>query len=792
MGETTHAPYGDSWVIRPKRSRVGGGRLSPMATNEAELTGQARPVGRGARIAGQDAREQLLDGLPVTERRLELAGVSTAVLEGGQGPPVVLLHGPFGNAAHWMSVIPGLVESQRVIAPDLPGHGASGVTEGELDASRVLAWLGELIERTCALPPVLVGYALGGAIAARFAIERPDAVSRLVLVDALGLREFDPAPDFGAALHDFAADPSERTHEVLLQHCALDLAGLRERMGARWEPFEAYNVDRARTPSLQAALGTLMGEFGLPAIPAEELARIAVPTTLIWGRHDLATPLAAAEAVSERHGWPLHVIEGCADDPPIEQPGAFLAALRPLFTMPAPEDVQALRGRLRGQLLLPADAGFAAATLIWNGLIERTPELVVRPTGTADVVAAVDFARDHGLALGVRGGGHNIGGTALADGGLTIDMSALHGIHVDPRARTATVQPGCLLGDVDRETQLHGLAAPLGFVSEVGVAGLTLGGGLGYLTRRFGWTVDNLLEVEIVTADGKVRRAARDEHEDLFWAVRGAGANLGVVTSFTYRLHEVGPTVYGGLIAWPFERAAEIQDAYRSLTVEAPRELAVWMNLIQAPAAPFVPEEWQGERVCVMLVCYSGELEKTDEVMAPIRALGDPVVDLLGDQPYTQVQSHLDPTEPKGDHYYWKTGFVTGLDDGLLATLRELAAECPIPRAQLGVLHLGGALNERPGDDGAVGNRDVRYVIGALGVWEPGEPRADEYQDWVREAGNQLRPFSTGGNYINFQTADEGDERIRATYGANFERVQEVKRKYDPRNLFRSNRNVRP
>jgi hypothetical protein len=322
----------------------------------------------------------------------------------------------------------------------------------------------------------------------------------------------------------------------------------------------------------------------------------------------------------------------------------------------------------------------------------------------------------------VRGGGHNIAGTALADGGLTIDMSGLRGIQVDRRARTATVQPGCLLGDVDRETQLHGLATPLGFFSEVGVAGLTLGGGLGYLTRRFGWTVDNLLEVEIVTADGAVRRAAEDENEELFWAIRGAGANLGVVTSFTFRLHEVGPTVYGGLIAWPFKRADEILTAYRTLTAEAPRQLAVWMNLMRAPAAPFVPEAWHGERICAMVVCYSGELGKVDEVMAPIRALPDPIFDLLAEQPYSQVQSMLDATEPKGDHYYWKTGFVARLSDDLLSTLRELGAECPIPRAQVGVLHLGGALNEHAGDDGAVGNRDARYVVGAIGVWEPDEP----------------------------------------------------------------------
>jgi UDP-N-acetylenolpyruvoylglucosamine reductase len=393
-----------------------------------------------------------------------------------------------------------------------------------------------------------------------------------------------------------------------------------------------------------------------------------------------------------------------------------------MSTIASQEAVQGLRAQVRGEVLTPENVGFGQATRLWNGMIEKTPRLVVRPTGPVDVIAAVNFARERGLLLSVRGGGHNIAGTALADGGLTLDMSYLRGVFVDPKARAVTVGAGCLLGDVDRETQLHGLATPLGFISEVGVAGLTLGGGLGYLTRRFGWSVDNLLEVEIVIADGSVRRASREEHEDLFWAIRGAGANLGVVTSFRFGLHEVGPTVYGGLIAWPFERAEEILATYRAITREAPRELAVWMNLIRAPAAPFVPAAWHGRRICAMSVCYSGALGNADEVLAPIRAIGDPVVDLLAAQPYTQVQSYLDATEPKGDHYYWKTEFADELSDEFLATWRDLAAECPIPEAQVGILHLGGALNELAADDGAVGNRDARYVIGLLGMWGPDDP----------------------------------------------------------------------
>jgi FAD/FMN-containing dehydrogenase len=456
------------------------------------------------------------------------------------------------------------------------------------------------------------------------------------------------------------------------------------------------------------------------------------------------------------------------------------------------EQLDDLDARVEGPLLRTGDEGWDDAVLVWNGMVASVPALVAQPTSARDVAEAVGFARDHGLLMSVKGGGHHIAGTSLAERALTLDMSRMRDITVDPEAKLAHVGPGCRLQDVDRATQERGLATVLGFISEVGVAGLTLGGGLGYLTRRFGWAVDNLEEVEIVTADGEIRTADREKNADLFWAVRGAGANLGVVTRFTFRLHEVGPEVYGGLIAWPFERADEILRAYRTITTEAPRELAVWLLLLRAPPAPFVPEEWHGERICAMAVCYSGELTVVDEALAPVRMLGDPIVDLLREQPYVQVQSYLDATEPKGNHYYWKTEYLAELGDDLLTTARDVFAECPIPEADLGFLHLGGALNERRGDDGAVGNRDARYAMGVKGMWDPGEPDAQEFRQWVRDAGRRFRPFSTGGNYINFQTADEDEERIRATYGANFDRLVEIKQRYDPDNLFRSNRNIRP
>jgi FAD/FMN-containing dehydrogenase len=455
-------------------------------------------------------------------------------------------------------------------------------------------------------------------------------------------------------------------------------------------------------------------------------------------------------------------------------------------------ELKDLEAGIAGDLLCAGDNGWEDAVQIWNGMVAGAPALVVQPTSSGDVATAVDFAREHGLLLSVKGGGHNIAGTAVADGGLMLDMSRMRTVTVDPVARLAFVGPGCRLRDVDRATQEHGLATVLGFISKTGVAGLTLGGGLGYLTRRFGWAVDNLAEVEIVTADGRIRRASRDENGELFWAVRGGGGNFGVVTRFTFRLHEVGPTVYGGLIAWPFARADEILPAYRELTATAPRELSAWLILLHAPPAPFVPEEWRGQKICAMAVCYTGDLARVEEVIAPIRALGDPIVDLLREQPYVEIQSYLDDTEPEGMHYYWKTEFATELNSGLLSTLRELFAACSIPGAELGILHLGGALNERAWDDGAVGNRDVRYAIGINGMWEPDEPNAEAFQAWIREAWKQVQPLSAGRTYINFQTADEEQERVRATYGENYERLEEVKARFDPGNLFRSNRNIRP
>ncbi len=779
LGKITHEPTTRNWVVRPKRGRAARPSMVAMSANPNE-------------------RLLSMAAMPVRSRRLTLAGVSTHLLDGGEGPPVVLLHGPVAHAAHWMRVIPKLVRAgHRVIAPDLPGHGQSE----PLPPRRAGEWLEALVAETCTSPPVLVGYLLGGAVAARFASAHGERLRGLVLVASFGLARLEMAPELGAAVASFFAGPDPETHETLWRRCVRDFEAVRSGLGELWAPFSETNIERARDPARRAAMGAWLEELGVPPIPPAELARITVPVTLVWGRHDSGIPLAVAEATSRRHGWPLSILEDASNDVPIEQPEALVRVLREVLAVevagldggPAVPVVPAeLRARGAGRVLRAGDDGFDEARGIWNGLVANKPALVVQPSSAAEVAAAVSFARERRLRLSIKGGGHNVAGTAIAERGLTIDLSRLRGVEVDARARLATVGAGCLLGDVDRATQAHGLATPLGFVSQVGVAGLTLGGGLGYLTRRFGWTVDNLEAVEIVTADGAVRTASREEHPELFWAIRGGGGNFGVVTRFTFRLHPVGPTVFGGLIAWPFERAPEVLAAYRRLTEAAPRELAVWSVQIRAPAAPFVPVAWHGRRVSVMSVCYSGDLRDAERVIAPLRALGEPVFDVLREQPYVELQSQLDGTEPAGHHYYWKTELVAELGDALLARVRELAAECPAPLSQIGFLHLGGRLNELAPDDGAVGNRDARFALGVIGCWEPGDPDGEAYRRWVASAWARLRPFSTGGNYINFQSADEDEQRVRASYGASYDRLAGLKRRYDPMNLFRTNRNIVP
>ena len=457
----------------------------------------------------------------------------------------------------------------------------------------------------------------------------------------------------------------------------------------------------------------------------------------------------------------------------------------------APELLAGLRMRLRGPVLLPGDPGYEDSRTVWNAMIDRRPGMVVRCLGTSDVIAAVQFAREQNLLTCIKGGGHNIAGLAAADGGLMLDLSLMRGVWVDKERRIAHAQGGCQLGDIDRETQLHGLAAVLGFVSLTGTAGLTLGGGFGYLSRRFGYTSDNVVGMDVVTADGKLVRASDDQNADLFWGLRGGGGNFGVVTGIDYLLHPVGPEIVGGLVAWPAEEAPRVLELYRTLSEGAPPELTLVTLIRPAPPAPWLPPEWHGKPIIGILACYSGKPEEGERLVAPIKALGKPIGDILVRRPYAQLQSLLDATQPKGRRYYWKSEYLARVTPELCDRWIAHGAGIQSPHSAIIFFQLGGALTRLSTDHSAVGNRDAHYVLNIAGAWEK---EADDKANilWAREAWNDLKQFSTGGNYINFLTADESPERIAAALGPNADRLTEVKRKWDPGNFFRVNRNIIP
>jgi FAD/FMN-containing dehydrogenase len=454
------------------------------------------------------------------------------------------------------------------------------------------------------------------------------------------------------------------------------------------------------------------------------------------------------------------------------------------------EALQAFKAAFKGQVLTADDAGFEDARTIWNAMIDRRPGLIARCTGTADVVQAVRLARQHGLVSSVRGGGHNIAGLAVCDGGLMIDMSLLRGVWVDAARRIAQAQAGCTLGDVDRETQLHGLAAVLGFVSATGIAGLTVGGGFGYLTRNHGWTCDNLVSMEVVTAAAQVLRVSDDENAELFWALRGGGGNFGIVTSFEYRLHPVGPEILGGAIAWRGEDAKQVLDAYREFSAKAPRELTTVAVLRKAPPAPWLPKEVHGQPIIAIFACHSGKVEAGEALLAPLRKLGQPVADTVMRRPYVQMQSLLDATQPKGRRYYWKSHYLADIDGRMVALAAEHASRIRSPHSAILLFQIQGALNERPAGYSPAGNRDAAYVLNIAGSWDSAADDAVNVA-WARECFEATRRCSTGGTYVNFLTEEEGRDRIEAAYSpADLQRLAALKRRYDAENLFRHTKSI--
>jgi FAD/FMN-containing dehydrogenase len=455
-----------------------------------------------------------------------------------------------------------------------------------------------------------------------------------------------------------------------------------------------------------------------------------------------------------------------------------------------PDTVAALRSGLRGTVALPGEDGYDIARTIWNAMIDRRPGLVIRCLGTSDVINAVKLARDEKLLVAVRSGGHNIAGNAVCDGGLLIDLSLMKSVHVDPASATARVQPGATLADFDKEAQAFGLATPLGINSTTGVAGLTLGGGFGWTTRKFGLTVDNLISADVVTADAKLIRASSKEHEDLFWALRGGGGNFGVVTSFEFNLHPLGPQVLSGLLVHPLENAGELLPEFRRIAKEAPDELTIWVVMRKAPPLPFIPTEWHGKEVLIFAACYSGDMQEGGKAVKPLRALGKPIADVISPHPFTGWEAAFDPLLTPGARNYWKSHDFTDLSDPAIKVILEAVRSLPSPECEVFIAHVGGAMARVPADATAWPNRDAHFIMNAHTRWR------DEGQDaaciaWARQLFEATAPYASGSVYINFMPDDEKD-RIQKAYGPNYQRLTEIKRRYDPNNLFRVNQNIRP
>ena len=450
----------------------------------------------------------------------------------------------------------------------------------------------------------------------------------------------------------------------------------------------------------------------------------------------------------------------------------------------------ALANELAGELLTPASAGYDEARTLWNAMIDRRPALIARCVHADDVAHAVRFAARNGLAVAVRGGGHNIAGSAVCDDGLVIDLGPMRAVAIDAAARTARVEPGCTLADFDGQALAHGLATPVGINSTTGIAGLALGGGFGWLSRTYGMTVDNVLAVEMVLASGERVRATPDSHPDLFWAVRGGGGNFGIVTAFEFRLHPVGPELLSGLIVHPHDGARDLLRAYRAAVADAPDALTVWAVLRQAPPLPFLQPEWHGRDVVVFALCYAGDAGEGMRALEPIRALGSPIAEAIGVQPFAAWQQAFDPLLTPGARNYWKSHDFNSLSDEAIDVVVDFAGRLPGPECEIFLAHLGGAVNRVAPDATAYPHRDVEFVINVHTRWQQADDDADHIV-WARSFFDETAPFATGGVYVNFMPEDE-TARVHAAYGANYARLARIKATYDPENVFRSNQNIRP
>ena len=452
--------------------------------------------------------------------------------------------------------------------------------------------------------------------------------------------------------------------------------------------------------------------------------------------------------------------------------------------------IQELRESIRGSVIVPADPSYDEARAVWNGMIDKRPALIVRCSGVADVLAAVQFAGSQDLEIAVRGGGHSLPGFSTSDGGIVVDLSPMKGIRVDPDARRVVAQGGVTWRDLDHETQAFGLAVTGGLISSTGIAGFALGGGIGWLMRKHGLTCDNLVAADLVTADGRLVRASQEVNPELYWGLRGGGGNFGIVTSFEFRLHPVGPTLLAGPIFYPGEQATQILRGYRDYTANLPDDMTTLVNLTTAPPAPFLPADVHGKKVVGVVGVYAGSSEEGRQAAAPLRQLGTPIADLMGPMPYTTMQSLLDGLFTPGARNYFKSGYLTGLSDDAIDVLVRFHGPSISKSSEIHIQHLGGAVARIPDDATAFGARGAPYLMNVVARWT--DPTTDDAQiGWARDLYAAAEPFSTGGTYVNFLSA--GDDRVAAAYGPdNYQRLARLKQTWDPTNVFRLNQNIRP
>lgn len=454
------------------------------------------------------------------------------------------------------------------------------------------------------------------------------------------------------------------------------------------------------------------------------------------------------------------------------------------------ETTEKLRSKVKGQIVLPGDPNYDEVREIWNAMIDRRPAVIIQCAEADDVPHAIAFARENGLEISIRGAGHNIAGNAVCEGGLMIDFSTMKNVRVDVEKKHAYVEPGATLADFDDAVQKHGLATPVGINSTTGISGLTLGGGFGWLTRKYGMTIDNLFSADVITADGKKIRASENENADMFWAIRGGGGNFGVVTQYEFKLHPVGPEILAGLLVFPFEQAKQVLTQYREFVESAPEELNVWVVLRQAPPLPFLPEDVHGKEVVVLPIFYAGDVAEGKKLIEPLRRFGDPHGEHIGAQPYTEWQKAFDPLLTPGARNYWKSHNFTELSDGALNSMIEFASKLPSPQCEIFIGLIAGAANRVPADAMAYGHRAAKFVLNVHGRWDEAADD-DRCIAWARAFFEASAPYASAGAYVNFMTEDESD-RVAAAYSANYARLVQIKKQYDPENVFHLNQNIKP